>query len=114
MINKEKFCEIMDEFERQFRQAEEFHSTIASIFGSAENVGKNNYFDLLIKTLSVAMDSEDADVYGYTTIGWWIYEDDFGKQGFAENMERGGHSVRLIPRTSADLWDLIQMENEES
>ena len=107
MLNKEQFCKIMDKFEKQYRESEEWTQKIYDVFGGTDFWYEHTYLDVVISTIETVMDcKEDRD--GYTWITWWIYEDDFGKNELA--VELNGKKYTLV--THEDLYELMMEDRK--
>lgn len=107
MLSKEKFCELMNEFEVKFRKNEEWLDKLYDCLGGFEEIYNHDYMAIAIKAIEYAMeckpDSDDT-----TNISWWIFEDDFGKKGF----DCGYKGKKYYPNSAEELYDMIIETNE--
>ena len=107
MLSKEQFCKIMDKLEKQYRKSEEWVQKIYDVFGGVDYWYEHTYLDVVISTIETAMDCKVGQD-GYTWIGWWIFEDDFGECGLAVEID----GKKYIPVTHEDLYGLMVGENK--
>ena len=110
MLSKEKFCELMDKFERQYRHYDKWSSELYKALGSADRFYENDFLDMAIQIMDAAMECKEG-WDGYTAISWWIFEDDFGNKEFEYSV---GKLKDFVPKTSADLYEIIVEENKSN
>ena len=107
MLSKEKFCELMGDFEAQYRKNEEWLDKLYDCLGGFEEIYNHDYMAIAIKAIEYAMEcksySDDT-----TDISWWIFEDDFGKKGWSCEYKGGEY----YPNSAGGLYDMIVDMNE--
>lgn len=106
-MSKEKFCELMNEFEAKFRENEEWATKLYEVLGNADEIYNHDYMAIAIKVVEYAVECK-TDSDDMTDISWWIFEDDFGKKGWS--CEYKGE--KYYPNSAGELYDMIMDINE--
>ena len=96
----------MKDFERQYIRSEEWVDEVCEVFGGdLDKLYENRYFDIAVKAIEMAMECK-YDSSGYTWISWWIYENDFGKNGFSVSDQDG----EKVIKTNEEFWNWINKD----